>query len=260
MYYLRARYYDPDIRRFISEDPAHDGRNWYAYCNGNPIKYWDPWGLEYGKIRDFVEDYRGAFKGKISIETRPGLDFAFITMGKYGKAFYYDGTISNIEFDDYGNIIKEERIKVADAIDGHLYMQRSAFVIAMGMVDGGDATVTVSDKFYVDDSLAMLDFASNIVSSSSNASDITSLYDLLGKAPALGKAVQLGATLYQLEEKIRKGEMMSTGYYRAESVVVKSPYFDIYSYQVDTLYGVDRNTSYYQWANKNSFLWGWLPE
>ena len=106
----------------------------------------------------------------------------------------------------------------------------------------------------------MLDFASNIVSSSSNASDITSLYDLLGKAPALGKAVQLGATLYQLEEKIRKGEMMSTGYYRAESVVVKSPYFDIYSYQVDTLYGVDRNTSYYQWANKNSFLWGWLPE
>jgi RHS repeat-associated protein len=45
MYYLRARYYDPSIRRFISEDPAHDGRNWYAYCNGNPIKYWDPSGL-----------------------------------------------------------------------------------------------------------------------------------------------------------------------------------------------------------------------
>jgi RHS repeat-associated protein len=44
MYYLRARYYDPSICRFISEDPAHDGRNWYAYCNGNPIKYWDPSG------------------------------------------------------------------------------------------------------------------------------------------------------------------------------------------------------------------------
>ena len=50
MYYLRARFYDPDIRRFISEDPAHDGRNWYAYCNGNPIKYWDPSGKSYGAV------------------------------------------------------------------------------------------------------------------------------------------------------------------------------------------------------------------
>ena len=45
MYYLRARFYDPAIRRFISEDPAHDGRNWYAYCNGNPIGFMDSSGL-----------------------------------------------------------------------------------------------------------------------------------------------------------------------------------------------------------------------
>ena len=30
--YLRARYYDPAIGRFISEDPALDGYNWYIYC------------------------------------------------------------------------------------------------------------------------------------------------------------------------------------------------------------------------------------
>ena len=28
--YLRARYYDPNLGRFISEDSAKDGYNWYA--------------------------------------------------------------------------------------------------------------------------------------------------------------------------------------------------------------------------------------
>ena len=45
MLYLRARYYDSDLRRFISEDPARDGMNWYAYCYNNPLMFVDPWGL-----------------------------------------------------------------------------------------------------------------------------------------------------------------------------------------------------------------------
>ncbi len=43
--YLRARYYDPTIGRFISDDPIRDGLNWYAYANNNPIMFVDPWGL-----------------------------------------------------------------------------------------------------------------------------------------------------------------------------------------------------------------------
>lgn len=35
--YLRNRYYDPSIGRFITEDPAEDGLNWYIYCGGNPV-------------------------------------------------------------------------------------------------------------------------------------------------------------------------------------------------------------------------------
>ena len=42
--YLRARYYDSATGRFISEDPAFDGFNWYAYCGGNPLNRWDPSG------------------------------------------------------------------------------------------------------------------------------------------------------------------------------------------------------------------------
>jgi len=42
--YLRNRYYDPAIGRFITEDPVGDGLNWYAYCGNNPINRIDPFG------------------------------------------------------------------------------------------------------------------------------------------------------------------------------------------------------------------------
>ena len=45
--YLRNRYYDPELGRFINVDPIFSGANWYAYCEGNPVRYVDPDGLEY---------------------------------------------------------------------------------------------------------------------------------------------------------------------------------------------------------------------
>ena len=49
LYYLEARYYDPETGRFISQDsidflvPNHlTGLNLYAYCNNNPVMYSDP--------------------------------------------------------------------------------------------------------------------------------------------------------------------------------------------------------------------------
>ena len=46
LYYLRARYYAPDIGRFTQEDVIYnDGLNLYAYCNSNPVMYSDPSGF-----------------------------------------------------------------------------------------------------------------------------------------------------------------------------------------------------------------------
>ena len=47
LYYMRARYYDANIGRFISEDPAgvSGGLNLYAYVGGNPVMAVDPSGL-----------------------------------------------------------------------------------------------------------------------------------------------------------------------------------------------------------------------
>ena len=49
--YLRARYYSQSLGRFTTEDPAKDGDNWYSYCAGNPVSFWDPSGYAaYGGI------------------------------------------------------------------------------------------------------------------------------------------------------------------------------------------------------------------
>jgi hypothetical protein len=47
--HYRARYYDPSIGRFVSEDPIGyaGGRNQYAYAASNPALYLDPSGLAY---------------------------------------------------------------------------------------------------------------------------------------------------------------------------------------------------------------------
>jgi RHS repeat-associated protein len=49
--YYRARYYNPAIGRFLSEDPlgfAGGGTNLYAYAGNNPISFRDSFGLKPG--------------------------------------------------------------------------------------------------------------------------------------------------------------------------------------------------------------------
>jgi RHS repeat-associated protein len=50
LYYYRARYYDPQIGRFINEDPLgfDGGMDFYAYADNNPVNEIDPLGLQGG--------------------------------------------------------------------------------------------------------------------------------------------------------------------------------------------------------------------
>jgi RHS repeat-associated protein len=48
LYYYRARYYSPELQRFISEDPiglAGGDTNYFAYVGNNPVNWIDPLGL-----------------------------------------------------------------------------------------------------------------------------------------------------------------------------------------------------------------------
>ena len=57
--YMRARYYDPEVGRFISRDPigfAGGDINLYAYVAANPVTWVDPLGLI--KFRELLNDSR----------------------------------------------------------------------------------------------------------------------------------------------------------------------------------------------------------
>lgn len=49
LYYLRARYYDPEIGRFITKDPIPQ-LNLFTYANNSPINFYDPSGMSLKQI------------------------------------------------------------------------------------------------------------------------------------------------------------------------------------------------------------------
>jgi len=49
--YYRARYYDQSVGRFLNEDPARLGANYYAYVSNGPTRWTDPSGLCKVEIR-----------------------------------------------------------------------------------------------------------------------------------------------------------------------------------------------------------------
>jgi RHS repeat-associated protein len=67
LYYYRARWYDPKVGRFISEDPIgfDGGINWFSYVANNPTNAIDPLGLQHIRAHeqsmepaDLVKDCR----------------------------------------------------------------------------------------------------------------------------------------------------------------------------------------------------------
>ena len=62
LYYYRARYYAPDLGRFLQPDPIgyDDGMNMYTYCGNNPTGFVDPWGLD-------RKQWKGLFRPNASV-------------------------------------------------------------------------------------------------------------------------------------------------------------------------------------------------
>jgi RHS repeat-associated protein len=73
--YMRARYYDPEIGRFITEDPAREYDNWYFYGNANPVNYIDIHGFD---IIGYVEGIK--LEADAAIAAEAAKDLAFKTL------------------------------------------------------------------------------------------------------------------------------------------------------------------------------------
>jgi len=97
-YYLRFRFLDPNLGRFLNEDPIRWGHNWFIYADNNPIRFMDFWGLAPGDlfrtINEAAIDF-GFYYNARSIEYN--LEFGSTIYRVYvdGEPFY-TYTVANI--------------------------------------------------------------------------------------------------------------------------------------------------------------------
>lgn len=108
--YMRARYYNPYLCRFINSDPSgfSGGLNFYAFADGNPITLMDPFGLHavgeesgftswlhgMGQVYQGYGDALAGFAGGIAnmalhpIDTAQGIVNAAINPGQTARAIW----------------------------------------------------------------------------------------------------------------------------------------------------------------------------
>ncbi|MCS6862741.1 MAG: hypothetical protein NZT92_20745, partial [Abditibacteriales bacterium] len=63
LYFIGTRYYDPTTGRFLSQDVAQWGMNWYAYAANNPVRNYDVGGLRPAAIYNIFDDGGGYIGG-----------------------------------------------------------------------------------------------------------------------------------------------------------------------------------------------------
>ncbi len=53
--YMRARYYEPGMGRFVSEDSGLQGSSWFVYCGNMPVERSDASGRSYQDVEQLLE-------------------------------------------------------------------------------------------------------------------------------------------------------------------------------------------------------------
>ncbi|GBC93194.1 tRNA(Glu)-specific nuclease WapA [bacterium HR15] len=128
---MRARYYEPATGRFLSEDPARDGVNWYLYADGNPIVLVD----STGRFADFMS----VLTSLLETATLEGRSAATAqAVAHYGKQRildaisehigYITGYLLGMEIEQYGYTKVGLFFRVTDPITGGMRQIHIDFV------------------------------------------------------------------------------------------------------------------------------------
>jgi RHS repeat-associated protein len=155
-YYMKARYYDSTVNRFISEDPTGFGGgdvNLSAYVGNNPIMMVDPNGLSvFGKLWNLQNTVVGLTWGAIGMafgdvkvtignnaiqfENHPFMHGGAITLGNtisYSSDFGPNTPIKNgtVGQHEYQHTIQGEQL-------GPLYLPSNILGLIAGVIINGD--------------------------------------------------------------------------------------------------------------------------
>ena len=128
--YLRNRYYSPTVGQFITEDPIHDGGNWYAYCYNNPVKFIDPMGLKPGD--EFV-DPDAAFLDMADYINEKSIN----DLSEYASPIYYvvrpDGSIYYTYDEPWNDVTQDQNDQFQINFANKNYLNR---IVAIGHSHG----------------------------------------------------------------------------------------------------------------------------
>ena len=122
-YYLRARYYNPVIGRFIQEDTYYgDGLNLYEYCRNNSITYKDPTGHNICPTqRDLYHKYKEEgmspqeayqkMRKELGLDSKSGYKDSGVGNGKDPWRSYESGT-NTIDMSKYTELSNAEVVDI----------------------------------------------------------------------------------------------------------------------------------------------------
>ena len=158
--YMRARYYEPTSGRFVSEDPAGAGRNWFAYCAGDPVNSADRTGKSLFTIGDYTI--------RIDFDLNPQWgDLHVYEKGKEIISMFGDGAVHHVKAP---NVFTKDFIKTlvraatsGDKNAAHLYNCLKDGLFGFDMSDvfknGGLAIIayTSVDAYFQQDPMGFMD-------------------------------------------------------------------------------------------------------
>jgi RHS repeat-associated protein len=90
--YFNARYYDPSIGRFITEDPSRKGTGWYTYCGNNPLNRVDPTGRQDGTGEQYAGQQYAEQEQAQTEQSQTNFESASNTIGAISSGLESGGT------------------------------------------------------------------------------------------------------------------------------------------------------------------------
>ncbi|HEX3045810.1 MAG TPA: RHS repeat-associated core domain-containing protein [Bacillota bacterium] len=146
--YFGARWYDPETGRFITQDPAKDGLNWYAYANNNPLKFVDPNGKNpvFAFLLGFAVGQSFSNPGGSPLEMlQKGCEGGLIAVGAYELygAYRFSRAINSFETSYHAVPSSSAGQSVLNGVDKAFFNARSRF--GGGFYVSNEAETTVAE-------------------------------------------------------------------------------------------------------------------